>query len=122
MTTIQTAVITKLNAEMQSEPDNTTLELVGQRYIDACSADERTAAVMSAAFDDGKTLESAIEAMSDVAEKRAKNMIGILSDAEGFKIIDDYFGVSNVQTFAHLKNVPHLTKTKSRRVNLEDFL
>jgi len=92
--------IAKINAEMQKDPDNTYLEIVGHYIIDRCAEPAVTAAVNG-----GKTLAGAMEAITSVARKKVSSKCAVMRDAEIFDAIDKYLGVG--------KN--HEARAKSKR-------
>ena len=85
MSKTQDAVM-KINLEMQKDPQNRYMEIVGHYIIDRCG-DE---AVASAVMDSGKTLEGAMKAITAAARKNAKGSVGIMSDTDVFDAIDQY--------------------------------
>ena len=85
MSKTQDAVM-KINLEMQKDPQNRYMEIVGHYIIDRCG-DE---AVASAVMDSGKTLEGAMKAITAAARKNVKGSVGIMSDTDVFDAIDQY--------------------------------
>lgn len=78
--------IEKINAEMQKDPTNTNLEIIGQYIIDRCV---KSGEVVSA-VNGGKTLSGAMDALSAEARKRAKGNCAMLRDSDIFDIVDKY--------------------------------
>ena len=81
--------IEKINAEMQKAPDDLYTEILGHYLIDRCTDPEDEALIGA----EGKTLAGAMNAIESEARKRAKKRVGVLSDYETGKIVDDYFGL-----------------------------
>ena len=78
--------IEKIDAEMQKDPTNTNLEIIGHYIIDRCA---RSGEVVKA-INGGKTLSGAMDALKAEAKKKAKGNCGMLRDTEIFDIIDKY--------------------------------
>lgn len=79
--------IEKINAEMQKDPANRYMEIIGHYIIDRC--DEALAAKIA----DGKTLKDAMEAVVRVARKRQKGNVATLTPDEVFGEVDRFFGL-----------------------------
>ncbi len=116
--------IAKINTEMQKDPDNAYLEIIGHYIIDRC-ADEAVAAIVMAP---GKSLSGAAAAVQSAARKKKKGNCGILKDAEVFDVVDVYFGFSFNndardesirQVDGGSKPVPHVKKSVSGAINLD---
>ena len=82
--------IKKINAEMQKDPQNTYLEIVGHYIIDRCHNEEESKKVL----DEKKTLSGAMKEMYEAARKKAKAQCAVMKDSEIFDCIDKYFGFS----------------------------
>lgn len=80
--------IEKINAEMQKDPSNRYMEIIGHYIIDRC--DETLAAKIA----EGKTLKGAMTAV----EQRARNVktgnVAVLTPGEVFGEVDKYFGLT----------------------------
>lgn len=80
--------IEKINAEMQKDPSNHYVEIIGHYIIDRC--DEALAAKIA----EGKTLKGAMTAV----EQRARNVktgnVAVLTPGEVFDEVDKYFGLT----------------------------
>ncbi|MPM80023.1 hypothetical protein SDC9_127066 [bioreactor metagenome] len=81
--------IAKINAEMQKDPGNAYLEIIGHYLIDRC-ADDLTAARIAAG---DKSLGGAWNAIMSEARKTAKNQTAVLSSEAVFDTVDRYFGI-----------------------------
>lgn len=84
--------IEKINEEMQKDPTNEYMEIIGHYIIDRCT-DETTAAAVLA---EGKTLIGVLENINERARKKAKNNCAVISDDVVFKWVDEYFGFDSV--------------------------
>ncbi|MCI2105426.1 MAG: Cas9 inhibitor AcrIIA9 family protein [Intestinimonas sp.] len=82
--------IEKINAEMQKDPDNTYLEIIGHYVIDRC-ADDVTAARVAA---DGKSLNQALAQVTEVARKAAHKNVAVLTPDAVFNTVDTYFEIT----------------------------
>lgn len=80
--------IEKINTEMQKDPTNTYIEIIGHYIIDRCTSESVAGLVM----DEGKSLNSAWEAVQSAAKKIQKGGCTVLKDSEVFDIIDEHFG------------------------------
>lgn len=80
--------IAKINAEMQKDPADRYLEILGHYLIDRC--DE----ALAAKIEGGKTLKGAMEAVVKKAKTVKKNGVATLTPGEVFGEVDKYFGLS----------------------------
>ena len=80
--------IEKINAEMQKEPDNQYLEIVGHYVIDRCDTQQNADKVNN----DKLTLEGAMKELTEIARKKAKKSCAVMKDNEIFDCVDEYFG------------------------------
>lgn len=65
-----------------------------------------TNAVAEKILSEGKTIKGAYEAMKSEAKKMAKGKSEVcISDEEGFRIVDEYFGISTTKTDAPVIDV-----------------
>ena len=81
--------IEKINTEMQKDPANQYMEIVGQYIIDRCTSDTEGALVAK----EGKTLAGAMEAVLERAKKAKHGNYAVLLPAQVFAAIDAYFGM-----------------------------
>lgn len=79
--------IAKINAEMQKEPSDRYLEIIGHYLIDRC--DEALAAKIKG----GKTLKGAMEAVVKNAKQVQKHGVAPQTAYEVFGEVDEYFGL-----------------------------
>lgn len=120
--------IAKINEEMQKDPNNRYLEILGQYIIDRCSEK-----AVADAVNGGKTLEGAYKAVEAVARKK-KGQCVVMSDGEIFDAADKYLGVpKSGKARAHTKGEvdgvtsaadDEMEKIDTNAVNLDfsDFL
>lgn len=80
--------IEKINAEMQKDPSNRYMEIIGHYVIDRC--DEALAAKIA----EGKTLKDAMTVVERRAQKAKKGNVAVLTPGEVFGEVDKYFGLS----------------------------
>ncbi len=117
--------IEKINAEMQKDPDDSYIEIIGHYIIDRC--EERDTAEKVAI--EGKTLKGAMDAVMSKAIKAKKGSVAVLTPATVFGAVDAYFGITT-DTAAQLKAIqgstpaPAAAPVPTNKVNLslEDFL
>lgn len=88
--TMNETAIRKINAEMQKDPENTFLEVIGHYLIDR-SLDPAVAAAVAA---ETKTLDGAVKAVMDRARKAAHGNAAVMSHADVFGVVDNYFGIA----------------------------
>lgn len=77
--------IAKINNEMQKEPDNPYLEILGHYIIDRC--DETLAAKITG----GKTLKGAMELVLKKARNAKKGNVAVLTPGDVFGEVDKHF-------------------------------
>lgn len=82
--------IEKINAEVQKNPDNKYIEVIGQYIIDQCENEEMAKAVLA----EGKTLAGCLDAIKAIAKKKAVDNVGVVTEEEAFAEVHKYFGVS----------------------------
>lgn len=86
---MKSQAIAKINAEMQKDPDNQYIEILGHYIIDRCT-DDITAAKVAA---EGKTLTGAMDKIMRKARAVKKGNVGVLSHSVVFGTVDEYFGL-----------------------------
>lgn len=80
--------IEKINAEMQKEPTNEYMEIIGHYIIDRCT-DEATAEKILA---EDKSLGGALAEIKEKAREKATNGCAVIRDEDVFSMVDEYFG------------------------------
>ncbi|MCD7947524.1 MAG: Cas9 inhibitor AcrIIA9 family protein [Oscillospiraceae bacterium] len=86
----QDDAVVAINMEMQKEPNNAYMEIVGQYIIDRCGDDAAAAAVV----DGGKTLFGAMAVIEAAARKKKAGNVGVVTDREVFEAVDTYLGIA----------------------------
>ena len=119
--------IEKINAEMQKDPNNVYMEIIGHYIIDRCT-DDVTAARVAA---DGKTLGGAMSAVTAAARKIAVGNVAALTPEPVFNAVDNYFGLSRSDDMRHralmaatggVPMKPPPPAAERVALNLDDFL
>lgn len=85
-------VIDVFEKECEENPDNMTLRMICNHVVEKLQ--HASEDVLKNILNKKLTLNGAIGEMRKVAEKRKSGSCAVLSDEEGFKIIDEYFGIS----------------------------
>ena len=84
-------VIDKFEKECEKNPDDMTVRVICDHIVERLqSATEET---LKNILDNNLSIEAAIERMRDVASKKKTGNYAVLSDKEGFAIVDNYFGI-----------------------------
>ena len=79
--------IAAINAEMQKEPGNQYLEIIGQYIIDRC-----TEQYIADKINRGLTLAGAMNAIKSAAKKKGGQCV-VMRDEEILDAVDAYFGM-----------------------------
>lgn len=79
--------IEKINAEMQKDPANRYMEIIGHYIIDRCDED------LAAKIAGGKTLKDAMEAVVRKARAVKKGNVAVLEPGEVFGAVDKFLGL-----------------------------
>lgn len=112
---MRTEAMEKNNGEMQEHPDDRVLEAVGQYLIDHMTEEDAGRLTKR-----GKSLSGAVKAMEDAARRTAKNGVGVLTDAEAWRIVRRYYGLP--EDAGERENAPKREKGIEREAALElDF-
>ena len=111
----------KINEEMQKSPNDGYMEILGHYLIDRC-ADLEDESLIGAA---GKTLKGAMDAVMEKAKSKKHGSVAVLSDAEVFGVVDEYFGLKTDYK-AQLNALPKTEETRlevhAGTLDLADFL
>lgn len=83
--------VKKLRDEMASKPSDGYVQAVGGYMITQVENSNETVAQLVLA--NGKSLAGSLEAMRSVAEKKKNGNVAVLTDAEGFKAVMDYYRI-----------------------------
>lgn len=106
--------IKKINTEIQKEPSNRYLALVGEHIIDNITSEAEAEKVLKAE----KTLEKALAGIENRASKQRTGRCAAIEDAVVYGWAREYFGL----TEAANPQTPAEEVKKGVRVSLEDFL
>lgn len=86
-------IINDFEKECEKNPDDMTLRIICNHVTEKLQyANEN---VLKNIINNELTLNRAVKTMSDEARKRTSGNYAVLSDTEGFKIVDGYFGIEN---------------------------
>lgn len=99
--------IEKLTKEMM-KADDPAIQMIEEHLTKVCTTDEIAEKILA----EGKTLKGALDAMQAEAKKKAVNGVGVFSDEEGFRIVEGYFGISDVRE----------TKREQDNINILDLI
>lgn len=84
-------IIDNFEKECEKNPDDMTVRVICDHVVDKLQgASEET---LKNIINKPLTIEGAIGAMRDVAQKCKTGNYAVLTESEGFKIIDKYFGI-----------------------------
>lgn len=83
--------IKKINDEMQKDPNNTYMEIIGHYLIDRATAEPMVAAAIN---EPKKTLKGAMDEIIKVAQKKKKGNVAVLTPPQVFETVDKYFGMT----------------------------
>lgn len=88
--------IAKITEEMM-KTDDPAIRAIEEHLTERCT----NTAVAEKLLDPEKTLKGALDAMRAEAKKRAVDGVGVISDEEGFRIVEEYFGISEIRETKH---------------------
>ncbi len=100
--------IDKLKKEMESNPDNSYVQYVGQYLIDRVKTSTSVAERILA---DGKTIMGSLDHMRKIASKVKNNKVAVLTPDEGLKAVEDYYEIQG-------KHVQQSSQDKPRSISL----
>lgn len=84
-------IIDNFEKECEKNPDDMTVRVICDHVVDKLQgASEET---LKSIIDKSLTIKGAISEMRDMAQKRRTGNYAVLNEAEGFKIVDKYFGI-----------------------------
>ncbi len=117
--------IEKLNSEMDKE-DKKEIRVIGEFLIQQVNGNEEVA---KAILTEGKTIMKSLDEMKKVAKQRAINGCAVIEDAEGFKIVMDYFGINkkidiknNETKVVSINDYKEKSTLEGIDINLDDIL
>lgn len=111
---MRTEAMEKINGEMQEHPDDRVLEAVGQYLIDHMTEEDAGRLTKR-----GKSLSGAVKAMEDAARRTAKNGVGVLTDAEAWRIVRAYYGLPEEEAAQERENAPKRENGIERETAIE---
>lgn len=117
--------IARLRAEIEQKKQNSYVQLIGDFLIRHVFANPSDAGRLMA---EEKTIEGSLGDMRKAAEKKKVGNMGILSDAEGYAVVLNYFGIRPDAAMPPEQAPPPEMRGKTEAlipefsVSLEDFL
>jgi hypothetical protein len=106
--------IAKLEKEMEDNKENGCTQYVGKYIVEYMNEHPDRAEKILA---EGKTLVGSMKHMEGVARKKKNRGAVVLSDAEGFRVVLEYYGIDD-------KELPDTGKAKAKRkvdISLDDL-
>lgn len=114
------AVIEKLKMEMDSNKDNGYVQYVGNFLIERLAKHPEEA---DKVLLEEKTILGSLEAMRNEASKVKQNNMAMFTPDEGFKIVMNYFGISQSKAeVANPHTAPSSSPKKTIEISLDDLL
>jgi len=111
--------LTKIHEEMDKNKDNEYIQCVGAYLADYLRSNPGAAANIMA---EGKTIAGSLVAMRKVAEGKKKGNMAVLTPAEGFKAVLDYYAIQGAQPAAAQTMVQPPVSKPGFSVSLTDLL
>jgi hypothetical protein len=113
--------IAKIKAEMDQNPNDAYIRIVGEFLIQRVTANLDDAGKILVK---DKTVKKSLDSMRAEARKKQVGGCAMLTDAEGFAIVLKYFGIEpgSVQVAPVAPAVPPTSPKPAFDVRLEDFL
>lgn len=115
------AALTKIRTEMDSNANNSYVQVVGRFLIQHLNNHPHDAEKV---LTEGKTIATSLDEMRKAAEKKKVGSVAVLTDAEGFAVVLKYFGIEG--TAATVPSNEPITPPVSHKsgfdVKLDDFL
>lgn len=99
--------IAKLTEEMMKTEDP-AIRAIEEHLTERCTS----TAVAEKLLDPEKTLKGALDVMRAEAKKRAVDGVGVIPPDEGFRIVEGYFGISEIKE----------TKQEQDNINVLDLI
>lgn len=117
------SAISKIKTEMEQSNNNSYVRVVGEFLLCHLNSNPGSADKIMA---DGKTIAKSQGDMRKAAEKKKDGNCAVLTDAEGFAVVLEYYGVSGAPILASVPvptQLPELSKDEtSFNIRLEDLL
>ncbi len=112
--------IEKIRDEMVSKTNDTYIQVVGDMLLHQLTVNPTAAEKVMA---NGKTIAGSLSAMRSAAEKKKSGNCAVLTDAEGFAVVLDYFGIKGAaSTDSLVPAVSPMAPALDFDVSLDDLL
>lgn len=111
--------LAKINTEINASNNNPFIKVVGEFLLSHIESNPGDSEKILTA---DKTISKSLEAMKKVAEKRKVGNMAILTDAEGFKVVLEYFGIKANAIAAPITPAAKPKADSGFEVNLDDLL
>ena len=107
-------IIDNFEKECEKNPDDMTVRVICDHVVDNLqgASEESLKNIINKPL----TIKGAIDAMRDVTRKRKTGDYAVLNEAEGFKIVDEYFGIDG-----HVAQIEK-TEKPQKTVSLFDMI
>lgn len=92
------SVIDALEKECKKNGNNPMYETISNYIIEKCEANSQTLEKVKKAIDEKKSISGAVSKMREAAKKRAVGGCGVLTDEEGYAIVEGFFGIKGEET------------------------
>lgn len=116
---MQAEAIEKINAEINASNNDPFIKVVGEFLLSHLESNPGDAEKILTA---DKTIKNSLEAMKKVAEKKKVGNMAVLTDAEGFKVVLEYFGIKGLASAAPVTSSAKPKADSGFDVNLDDLL
>ena len=110
--------LAKIHDEMEKNKDNEYIQCIGAYLADYLRSNPGAAANIMA---EGKTIAGSLVAMRKVAEGKKKGNMAVLTPAEGYKAVLEYYGIQSTPAAAQTRVQPPVSKP-GFSVSLTDLL
>ncbi len=112
--------IEKIRDEMVAKTSDNYIQAVGDMLLHHLTANPAAADKIMA---NGKTIAGSLSAMQAAARKKASGNCAVLTDAEGFAVVLEYFGIKGAaSTPSPVPAVSSMASTNDFDVRLDDLL
>ncbi len=112
--------IEKIRDEMVAKTNDTYIQVVGDMLLHHLTANPAAAEKVMAS---GKTIAGSLSAMRSAAEKQKSGSVAVLTDAEGFAVVLEYFGINGVASIpSPVPAVSPMAPAVDFDISLDDLL
>ncbi|MCA4756305.1 Cas9 inhibitor AcrIIA9 family protein [Mycolicibacterium fortuitum] len=110
--------VKKLQDEITGNQSNLYIQVIGNFLIRHVQANPECAEKI---VDKGKSIVKSLEAMKNEAQKKQSNGMAMLTDAEGYAIVLNYFGIDGqpIQSVQAIQPEPEVSRFD---VKLDEFM